>query len=100
MPHGPYIVVPLFGGHSLRDLGGRVSDTVVSPTGWEYIKIGEHKLADSLDWEWQTAITVTDTMSGLPGAMSIYREMKKSAVDPYLSVRDATRRYRDADTAR
>lgn len=100
VPHGPYVVVPFFGGHSLRDLGGRVSDTFVSPTGWEYFHLGGHDWVGELDWEWQAAITVTDTMSALPGAMAIYGEMKKSAVDPYLSVRDATRRYRDADTAR
>lgn len=100
VPHGPYVVVPIFGGYSLRDLGGRVSDTVVSPTGWEYIGLGNHDWVGELDWEWQTAITVTDTMSSMPGVLDIYAEMKKAAVDPYLSVRDATRRYRDAATAR
>ncbi|MBC8009714.1 MAG: VacJ family lipoprotein [Burkholderiales bacterium] len=100
VPHGPYVVVPIFGGYSLRDLGGRVSDTVVSPTGWEYIDLGGHEWVADLDWEWQTAITVTDTMSALPGALDLYADMKNAAVDPYLSVRDATRRYRDAETAR
>ncbi len=100
VPHGPYLVVPIFGGHSLRDLGGRVSDSLVSPTGWEYLDLGGHEWLGELDWEWQAAITVTDTMSALPGALDLYAEMKNAAVDPYLSVRDATRRYRDAETAR
>jgi phospholipid-binding lipoprotein MlaA len=100
LPHGPYIVVPIFGGYSLRDLGGRLGDTVVSPTGWEYIDLANREWVGELSWEWQTAITVTDTLSTLPGVLEIYGQMKAAAVDPYLSVRDATLRYRDAETAR
>lgn len=100
VPHGPYLVVPIFGGYSVRDLFGRVGDTVTAPTGWKYIELGGHEWTDELDWEWQTAITVTDTMSALPDALEVYGQMKNAAVDPYLSVRDATRRYRDAETAR
>ncbi len=100
MPHGPYIVVPFFGGYSLRDLAGRAGDTVVSPTGWEYIDLADRRWAGDLDWEWQAAITVTDTMSSLPGILELYGQLKQAAVDPYLAVRDATRRYRDAETAR
>ncbi len=98
--HGPYLVLPLFGGASLRDLGGRAADTVVSPLGWDHIDLANREWVEALDWERQTAITVTDTMSTLPGVLDLYSQMKKSAVDPYLSVRDATRRYRDAETAR
>ena len=100
VPHGPYVVIPVFGGYSIRDLGGRAGDSIVSPTGWEYIKIGEHELVEDMSWEWRTAITVTDTMSTLPPVLNLYEQMKGAAVDPYLSVRDATRRYRDAETAR
>jgi phospholipid-binding lipoprotein MlaA len=98
--HGPYLVVPIFGGFSLRDLGGRVSDTVVSPLGWEYIKLGDREWLAELDWEWQTAITVTDAFSTFPSALELYGQLKQSALDPYLSIREGTRRYRDADTAR
>jgi phospholipid-binding lipoprotein MlaA len=100
IPHGPYIVLPVLGGSSLRDFTGRVGDTVIAPTGWDYINLGNREWVDSLDWEWQTAITVTDVMSGLPPTLRLYGDMKKAAVDPYLSVRDGTRRYRDRETAR
>jgi len=100
VPHGPYLVLPILGGASLRDFGGRVGDTVVAPTGWDFINLGNREWLDSLDWEYQTAITVTDVMSGLPPTLQFYRDMKSAAVDPYLSVRDATRRYRDRETAR
>ena len=100
VPHGPYVVLPILGGSSLRDLGGRVADTVTAPTGWHFIELGGYEWTERLDWEWQTAITVTDTMSTLPRVLEIYGQMKESAVDPYLSVRDATRRFRDRETAR
>jgi phospholipid-binding lipoprotein MlaA len=100
VPHGPYLVLPIFGGFSLRDLGGRAADTVVSPTGWEYIDLADREWVGELGWQWRTTSTVTDTMSTLPGVLEIYGQMKQAAIDPYLSVRDATRRYRDAETAR
>ena len=100
VPHGPYLVIPIFGGYSLRDGAGRLADTIVSPLGWQYIDLANREWIDDLEWEWQAAITVTDTMANLPGVLSLYADMKKAAIDPYLSVRDATRRYRDAETAR
>lgn len=100
VPHGPYVVIPFFGGFSLRDLGGFVGDTVVSPTGWEYIHLGNREWVGDLRWEWQTAITVTDTLSAMPEVLDLYTGMKNAALDPYVSLRDGTRRYRDAETAR
>lgn len=100
VPHGPYLVLPILGGTSLRDGVGRAADTIVSPTGWEYIDLADRNWTDRLSWEWKTAITITDTMSTLPRVFEIYDQMKDAAVDPYLSVRDATRRYRDRETAR
>jgi len=100
VPHGPYVVLPIFGGYSVRDFGGRLSDSVVSPTGWEYIDLSKRNWTDRLDWEWRTVITVTDTMSTLPGVLDIYGKATAAAIDPYVSVRDGLRRYRDAETAR
>lgn len=100
VPHGPYLVLPILGGTSLRDLGGRAADTVTSPLGWHHIELGGREWTDELDWEWQTTITVTDTMAGLPSALDAYDQAKAGAVDPYTSVRDGLRRYRDAQTAR
>ena len=100
VPHGPYLVLPILGGTSLRDLGGRAADTVVSPTGWEYIDLANREWVAELDTEWRVTITVTDTMSTLPVVLDLYDTMKASAVDPYLSVRDGLRRYRDTATAR
>ena len=100
VPHGPYIVLPILGGNSLRDYVGRVGDTITAPTGWDYINLGNRDWLDSFDWEWQTVVTVTDIASGLPDTLKLYGQMKNAAVDPYLSVRDATIRYRDRETAR
>ncbi|MEN9840203.1 MAG: hypothetical protein RL376_3 [Verrucomicrobiota bacterium] len=100
VPHGPYVVLPILGGYSLRDLAGRASDTVVSPIGWQYLELADDQSIGELTWQTQTAISVTDTMSTLPAVLDLYAQMKKAAVDPYLSVRDGFRRYRDAETAK
>jgi phospholipid-binding lipoprotein MlaA len=100
VPHGPYLVVPFFGGTSLRDGTGRVADTLVSPLGWEYIDLANREWTGELSWQVQTAITVTDNLALIPGILSRYEEFKGAALDPYLSVRDGIRRYRDSLTAR
>jgi phospholipid-binding lipoprotein MlaA len=100
VPNGPYLVLPILGGNSLRDFVGRAGDTITSPTGWDYINLGNRDWLDSFDWEWQTLGTVTDIASGLPDTLKLYGQMKSAAVDPYLSVRDATIRYRERETAR
>lgn len=100
VPHGPYVVVPILGGYSLRDLAGRASDTITSPIGWEYVDLGGREWVGALEWQWQTAISVTDTMSTLPSVLALYAQMKNAAVDPYISVRDGFRRYRDNETAK
>ncbi|MEY4490132.1 MAG: hypothetical protein RIQ79_2640, partial [Verrucomicrobiota bacterium] len=100
VPHGPYLVAPLLGGASLRDFAGRAGDTVLAPTGWHFINVANREWLDGLDLPWRATITGTDVMSGLPASLKLYDSFKQSAVDPYLSVRDATRRYRDRETAR
>ncbi len=100
VPHGPYVVLPILGGSSLRDVAGRAADTVTAPTGWNRIELGGQEWTDALEWEWEATITVTDTMSGLPGALDAYEQAKAGAIDPYASVRDGLRQRRDAQTAR
>jgi phospholipid-binding lipoprotein MlaA len=100
IPHGPYVVIPLFGGSSLRDLLGRAGDTVVAPTGWDMINLGNRSWIEALDWQWETAITVTDNLSGLPEGIARYDELKASALDPYIAIRDGMRSYREREQAR
>ena len=98
--HGPYLVLPILGGVSSRDLVGRVGDTFASPLGWKYPEWGNREWTAELDWEWQLAITGTDVISSLPGGLRVYREMKSSALDPYVAVRDGTISYRNEQVAR
>ncbi|MFH1496786.1 MAG: VacJ family lipoprotein [Verrucomicrobiota bacterium] len=98
--HGPYLVLPVFGGMSSRDLVGRVGDAYVSPLGWKYVEWDSRRWTDDWGWEAGTAITVTEAISSLPGGLHLYREMKSSALDPYIAVRDGTISYRNEQVAR
>ncbi len=97
---GPYIVLPLFGGSSSRDLVGRIGDTYISPLGWQYAEWNNREWTGEFDWETQTVISATDTISSLPGGLRLYRELKGSALDHYIAVRNGTLAYRKQQVAK
>lgn len=98
--HGPYLMLPLFGGVSTRDLVGRVGDTCVYPLGWKYPRWDNREWTEEMGWEWDTGLPAADTISALPSGLRLYRELKGSALDPYLSLRDGTISYRDQQVAK
>jgi phospholipid-binding lipoprotein MlaA len=75
--HGFYIVWPLLGPSSLRDTVGLVGDAFLNPT--YYVT----PVRDSL------AITATDEVNNTSLHIGDYEDLKKSAIDPYISIRDA-----------
>ncbi len=98
--HGPYIVLPIFGGVSSRDLVGRAGDTVVYPLGWKYVEWDGREWTGEWNWQTETAVGAADTISSLPQGLRIYRELKGSALDPYIAVRDGTISYRNEQVAK
>jgi phospholipid-binding lipoprotein MlaA len=89
--HGPYLVLPVLGPSSVRDGIGLAGDIALIPTNWNGF---EH--VDGYHWWWRTAIQTTDTVQSAPGFLKTYDEFLKSAVDPYLAVRNGYLQYRDA----
>ncbi len=79
--HGFYIVLPLIGPTSLRDLAGNFADGAVEPvpTPWSAID----------DTSTRLTLRVIDNVNSLPFIMDLYDSMERSAIDPYSSVRDA-----------
>jgi len=89
--HGPYLVLPVFGPSSVRDGIGLAGDIALIPTNWRAF---EH--LDGYSWWWRTTIQTTDTVQSSPGFLKTYDDFLKSAVDPYLAVRNGYLQYRDA----
>lgn len=80
--HGLYIVLPLLGPSSLRDAVGRAGDSFLDPVSYAgdvEVVIG----AKVLNAENEVSLRIGE-----------YEDLIKSAVDPYIAVRDAYSQYR------
>lgn len=85
--HGPYIVVPILGPTSSRDLVGRFGDMALSPLNWRWL--------DHYDWTVRAGLQATDTVNGLPSTMDMFDQFKTSAIDPYVAMRNGYLVYRN-----
>jgi phospholipid-binding lipoprotein MlaA len=80
--HGFYIIWPVLGPSSLRDSVGLVGDTFLNPVS--YVEPIEASLG----------ISAYDMINETSFYIGDYEDLKKSAVDPYISIRDAYIQYR------
>jgi phospholipid-binding lipoprotein MlaA len=79
---GPYIVWPLFGPASVRYTGGRVVDRFLKPWFW---------VAESTTL---LGIRLFELVNGVSLRLGDYEDLKASALDPYIALRDAFVRNR------
>lgn len=84
--HGFYIVLPLFGPSSLRDTVGLVGDRLAYPLTY----ISE----DDLSLEAVIAISTHEAVNTTSFRIGEYESFKESALDPYVSMRDAFVQHR------
>ena len=84
VPTGPYVVLPLFGPSSVRNVFGRAGGMFLSPT---------YHFAPGL--EVGGALTVTDQVNDTSFIVDDIEQMDKSTIDKYESVRDFYGQYRD-----
>jgi phospholipid-binding lipoprotein MlaA len=81
--HGFYLVLPLLGPSSLRDTVGQTGDFFLNPVNYvddSGVVIG----AKVLNAENEVSLSIGE-----------YEDLKKSAIDPYVAVRDAYSQYRE-----
>ena len=78
---GPFIVLPLLGPSSLRDLVGRAGDVALTPMYWKFDHYD--------DWKVRLAVQTTDAVAATPPLLRDYDALRASALDPYLAVRNA-----------
>ena len=76
--HGIYIVLPFFGPSSARDTVGMVGDAFLDPLFYVNTNL----------WE-SAAIEASDKVNSVSLKINEYDEFKKSAVDPYVSLKNA-----------
>jgi len=80
--HGIYLVWPFLGPSSLRDTVGKAGDYFLTPVN--YINPVETAVG----------ITVYDQVNETSFHIGDYEDLKKSAIDPYISIRDAYLQHR------
>ncbi len=88
IPHGPYLVVPVLGPTSSRDLVGTAGDTALNPVAWLGLIFGGAL--------WTTAVSAPSGAHGLPDQMDRYDLATKDALDPYISARTGYMQNRKA----
>jgi len=84
VPAGPYIVLPLFGPSSVRNIFGRAGGMFLSPT---------YHFAPGV--EVGGALTVTDQINDTSFIVDDIAQMDDSTIDKYESVRDFYGQYRE-----
>jgi phospholipid-binding lipoprotein MlaA len=77
VPSGPYLVLPIFGPSSARNLIGRTADIFASPT-----------FLLSAPFEVNAGIAVVKKTNETSFLIKTYEEIKENSVDEYISVRD------------
>jgi phospholipid-binding lipoprotein MlaA len=87
---GPYLILPLLGPSSLRDLGGLIGDRAVNPLKEPF------SLIDDWDWEWRAALFGSEFIAASPTLIERYKELKGSAIDPYGSLKNGYTQFRRA----
>ena len=84
VPTGPYVVLPLFGPSSVRNIFGRAGGMFLSPT---------YHFAPGV--EIGGALTVTDQINDTSFIIDDIDQMDESTVDKYESIRDFYSQYRE-----
>ncbi len=87
---GIYLVWPIFGPSTARDTLGLAGDAAASPFFWACDPIGP------VDWEPLLAANLGLRFNDFGKTIESYEAITKSAIEPYVAVRDAYVKYRRA----
>jgi len=75
--NGFYLVLPIFGPSTFRDLIGRVGDSFLNPVN--YVE----------PWGYSLGIKAVDTINTVSFHLGDYEALKKASLDPYVAIRNA-----------
>lgn len=92
VPHGPYLVFPVLGPTTCRELAGTAGDTVLNPLSWVSLIFPGAA--------WTVGVTAPGGAHGVPEQMDTYDAATKDALDPYISARTGFIQYRNAAAQR
>jgi phospholipid-binding lipoprotein MlaA len=82
---GPYLVIPLLGPSTIRDLTGYAGDFAVNPLNWYLIFSNFGLISNVVGY----SVSASRFVVRSPGKVRTYEQMKEAAIDPYIAVRQA-----------
>jgi phospholipid-binding lipoprotein MlaA len=82
---GPYLVIPLLGPSTVRDLTGYAGDFAVNPLNWYLIFSNFGLISNVVGY----SVSASRFVVRSPGKVRTYEQMKEAAIDPYIAVRQA-----------
>ncbi|MBV8211714.1 MAG: VacJ family lipoprotein [Verrucomicrobia bacterium] len=89
---GPYLVIPLLGPTTVRDLTGYAGDFALNPLNWYLIFTNYGLISRAVGY----SVSASRFVVRSPGSVRTYEQMKEAAVDPYIAVRNAYLSHRAA----
>jgi phospholipid-binding lipoprotein MlaA len=89
---GPYLVIPLLGPSSVRDLTGYAGDFALNPLNWYLIFTDYGLISNVVGY----SVSASRFVVRSPGSVRTYEQMKEAAIDPYIAVRQAYLSHRAA----
>ncbi|NMC49611.1 MAG: VacJ family lipoprotein, partial [Desulfovibrio sp.] len=92
MGEGFYIVWPLLGPSTARDSVGMVGDIAANPLTWLFGLWNFY--GEDNYWYLSYVVSGGNRFNRLPEYLDNYEAMKKSAIEPYVSMRDFYIQYR------
>lgn len=92
IPHGPYLVFPVLGPTTCRELVGTAGDTALNPLSWVSLVFPGAA--------WTLGVTAPGGVHTVPDQMDRYDAATKDALDPYISARTGYIQYRNAAAKR
>lgn len=84
---GPYVVIPVIGPSSVRDLTGKVGDWFLDPVGWE------------INSNWTIAQSVANGIDARDSKASVIEHLYYQSLDPYVATRSAYRQHESFEDA-
>ena len=81
VPAGPYIMVPILGPSTLRDLPARIIGREINP-----IDVSSDNW-NTVDAQWITLLNTAEILSLNEEILPKYKKLKKVSIDPYTALR-------------
>ena len=92
---GPYLVIPILGPSSARDLGGMAVDKTTHPMDFNLLKFGGK--VNAIDYRFRLASATISGIDKRESLIEIIDDVRKDSFDPYATIRSAYLQKRAAE---